>query len=1075
MKKLLFLLIPLLFIVAACSSGGSSSSSDSGDNSPATDYFTAEGLVSDPPIKGAVVELHLQSDDSVPAICGIQANLRCQTFTDDTGGFNLILPKNINYADYYIKSFGGIDIETGIILDYISFESPLIVFDTESILIVSPATTIMQTEASRSRTTDIASILASASIALGLPSSVDPSADPASDPILLRRSYLLTKIALLYRDKYLASGNGLAAPFDAIKRVADGNIFSDNGSITGSMIDAIFNEFTADDDFDEFKADLVTTVDEIAALTGVDILVLIKEHQVKAGFRKALKRLVANIPASPSAEYISNVNIFIQAIRGEITESIPLDDFVITQIVKFCLLHESSLADYNGFGAGFSANLISLLNLSTFSDDIAVIIETANVILVTLPLDPSEILGNDNIKRIQYFFNSNQDFNYKAQQLISTVFDDDVHDDIYMSAVISYSQVGLVNKASNITNAYINQSLNKAKAKFYVGAAMSRAGDNVAGLQMLKSAEDIVVTVYNARGDGLMSKDEGVLLGRIAAAYGTAGDSIESNRLIQFVLTEFRNIADEGIKRTVGNHLVARQFDIAEELVESGSSEAEDALELTLLINDETLPTLKNGVQYNRLKLLYLAKVIKLYRLLGDTAKIENLYVKFKNLGDADAEGATDILSYKRYQYELCKIIGAMYWAGMTAEVNRLFDNDIIDSGKIDESVEAVAIEMSDVSVNTATAFIELRYPLDDDFGNIDDYLNMLTYLAANYSSQGLALVLIGNNDFVKAKEVLLYMESKLDSLIVYCGNNSNGDTVADFISELLIRNSNIDRGTAGGYVKIGRLYTVMNEFTAAGNLYNKAEAVADNLSDSFAKADSYASIAYYQKEAGNNAKAISLFAKARITTDTVKSNFTGSQKDLVKAIKGVAEDYLVQADKVNMEVTLDTAVTQALTIHETGGTDADAKNETSYLYLIAELYNKIPLATKFESAMNKSIESANEINSASIKKKSYGSIIEKYGEMGFVRLGAIKASQLFVNVSDFNEAIGDLASFVAHYDDFSDEDIALVDTDKDGKPDFFLPGTTDAEIVASNLVLDDDIDGDGKLDTVDLTPLYAD
>jgi|GEM_PF-721512 len=61
---------------------------------------------------------------------------------------------------------------------------------------------------------------------------------------------------------------------------------------------------------------------------------------------------------------------------------------------------------------------------------------------------------------------------------------------------------------------------------------------------------------------------------------------------------------------------------------------------------------------------------------------------------------------------------------------------------------------------------------------------------------------------------------------------------------------------------------------------------------------------------------------------------------------------------------------------------------------------------------------------------------------------------------------------FLAKQDAFPASRIASVDTDNDGMPDFFTLEATDAEIIVSGLMLDDDNDNDGVLNAEDITPL---
>ena len=63
-------------------------------------------------------------------------------------------------------------------------------------------------------------------------------------------------------------------------------------------------------------------------------------------------------------------------------------------------------------------------------------------------------------------------------------------------------------------------------------------------------------------------------------------------------------------------------------------------------------------------------------------------------------------------------------------------------------------------------------------------------------------------------------------------------------------------------------------------------------------------------------------------------------------------------------------------------------------------------------------------------------------------------------------------ASIVARRDDFPASSIASIDTDHDGKPNFFLSGASEQAIAESGLIADNDADNDGIEDSIDVTPL---
>ena len=73
---------------------------------------------------------------------------------------------------------------------------------------------------------------------------------------------------------------------------------------------------------------------------------------------------------------------------------------------------------------------------------------------------------------------------------------------------------------------------------------------------------------------------------------------------------------------------------------------------------------------------------------------------------------------------------------------------------------------------------------------------------------------------------------------------------------------------------------------------------------------------------------------------------------------------------------------------------------------------------------------------------------------------------------ADVIDYIVTLSEIIATQDDFPASDIAFIDTDTDGMPNFFLLSATEAQITASGLTADSDSDGDGIADEEDTAPL---
>ena len=101
---------------------------------------------------------------------------------------------------------------------------------------------------------------------------------------------------------------------------------------------------------------------------------------------------------------------------------------------------------------------------------------------------------------------------------------------------------------------------------------------------------------------------------------------------------------------------------------------------------------------------------------------------------------------------------------------------------------------------------------------------------------------------------------------------------------------------------------------------------------------------------------------------------------------------------------------------------------------------------------------------------------VETYVSL-YTRLEQYSKAEQLINL-DINAEADKLAlyalqaSLVATKDDFPGSTVASVDTDNDGKPNFFLSSATPDAISDSGLTADTDADNDGIEDSLDTTPL---
>ncbi|WP_176372502.1 cadherin-like domain-containing protein [Pseudoalteromonas sp. A601] len=137
----------------------------------------------------------------------------------------------------------------------------------------------------------------------------------------------------------------------------------------------------------------------------------------------------------------------------------------------------------------------------------------------------------------------------------------------------------------------------------------------------------------------------------------------------------------------------------------------------------------------------------------------------------------------------------------------------------------------------------------------------------------------------------------------------------------------------------------------------------------------------------------------------------------------------------------------------------------SNYAVIYADIYNK--LTTLLDASKTLLLSQSDKVIQDNI---------ETYVEL-YTRLNLLDTADELINL-DVNGAADKLALYTlqatatAAKDDFPGSALASVDTDHDGKPNFFLTGATDEAIAESGLIADTDADNDGVEDSVDSTPL---
>jgi hypothetical protein len=425
-------------------------------------------------------------------------------------------------------------------------------------------------------------------------------------------------------------------------------------------------------------------------------------------------------------------------------------------------------------------------------------------------------------------------------------------------------------------------------------------------------------------------------------------------------------------------------------------------------------------------------------------------------------------------------IAGPFYWAHgkdwvLDNVINRI-DTSIGSNQQLGRlrAVMGIAQEIiaADGNFENAKLFIEELHPMDDNYtllnSTFEGYVAGLTY--SNTSNPiGISAVSRAEGRFDVAEQALDYLSGIMhDALEHYVANGQNPalfHTPTSFASR---------------YSALMSIYRAVDEYIALGK-YEKAKLVLDDIMNylstniampaSFVKSKAYATAGYFYAITGYPMESNMAYQSAVVSA----SVGTYSAIDKVYHYLGLAYDATYrQLSNKNAVVAsnLERALQENSAVANTNTTSTTSRG---YQYIkIAETYARIFDFDNASAAIELAKEAALTLGGSGLLG-NMRAIAVAYATIGDIETAYEYAYSLHDNTGDQNGTLRAIGEAILARDDFPNSDIAFIDTDKDGKPDFFLPWATEEEIARSRLVLDDDIDGDGKPDTVDKTPYYAD
>jgi hypothetical protein len=1016
----------LLLSLAGC---GSDSSAPPAAPAP----VLLSGVVEDGPIENAKISLRDQENKLFAEI---------PVLTDMAGAFSLQVPAGTLFTDLSVVAVDGRDRATGVDFTGLEMRSPMALFtDDVSAIVISPLTTLVAEL--HEQGTDLAVAQDRLRAWLALPAATNLAARPSASLDLQRRALLLSKLAL--EIKAVATDS---KPFPRIATQLLATNTLDEVTAKPEVMSALGLDVAAQGRVANLQRHLA------AASTVDDAIFIYKREELLGIFAANVEQMLTDSAAFDplNANYRENLRILTETtLHAAGSEVITLGGTIPQRIVRYILftyqlrIWESLTLD----PVVFAGKLTLLAN----DPWIAELARSRSLYSVVSPLPVTELPGNDNQQRLEYFYGSDLSPHYQAEQLIGRVFDDAINDAVLLKIVEGKANAGLIDETREIIATQIIQSEPKANAYRTLANALIKFNRMEEARGALDLARDLYHQVVAAKGVASASSTDVANLLATASSYRKSGDLLNAQNL----LDDVANIASALSSNTaiVYGNLITGIKNVADAYIAAGDLEAAAPLVEAMHTYSGQTPAYLNTY---KLRIYNWSESAKRYADLGNSAMVVQVFNEIQALRVAD--GLQNLTEAATWVYAPA-LVESLYRVGETQKALALAN--IIPSGstylgsafKLVAIYEALQGNLQGTSQSAFTITDNNTY-----FPKVEDRLDLLTYFAANKKNPGVALSLInaGPARFSDARLALEKAEGVLDGMT---------------------QSTNLAR-IRNGYVKVAELYALMGDTAKAEYLLGRAQAAI--IDDVYAVAVMVDIALGYHNLDPTSTAVRPLLASAQSLADTNPTRYRTDTTPNLSTAEAAAllYDTLINAyeklgDKDLVHTTTALFQSWAQQIHPEGTVnDALAGKECDYLLRAALYLDRAGYHTDARDALAAARKSTDQIAIVATRLKKYLSVVANYAAVHEYAQALTLATALPLT-TERNQAIQTLANAYIDRDDFPESAVASIDTDGDGHPDFFHPLASAAEIAASGLILDDDSDGDGSADTLDLRPLFAD
>lgn len=1050
MKKFSALVVSLAVIAAGCSSGGNSGGSS------AAPVMTITGKVSDPAVEGAKVEL-LDSSKNIYGKCGVNGNSLCNVWSKSDGSFVITLPQGTDISNFSLKSTGGTDTAYGTEIT-VSYTADINNYaGNYSNIILSPVSSLYTNLSSLSNHDNAITTLSSY---FGLNKNV-VLLDPESNADLLKISYIINQIA-----------SNIGSD-DAFNKIA--STISSSAQFSIDIDNMLASLFASNSQLQVSLKEMYQNVSSIQSQDVYTVLSSIQNLEKVRMFKNAYVNIFEGISGQASAQALANIESLYNQLNNRVV--IPTSQFQIEQIVRFVasqtVLTSKKLNDYANFNvdaASFQSILTAFINDAALIADIKTL-ASETVYAVTVPLD-SPLGLSDNQKRVDYYFNSTQDVGYQARLITKRVTSDTIIDEIYKDITSTYAKYGLAEKAKKLAD--VNIADNMARINAVISIARYTAGYNLTLAKTYIAEAKQLLDTLKGSGWSDISNDVVDTYVSLVRAYRYAGMVSEANTLKDEIINLIKNSSslNDSLKQTRYLRMVSYFGNAADDsmipaVISQGNLELAYSMlqEYKLLIDNTPWYTVNDTYKNNQG--MYYAFYLKFASdiIAKDSSYKEKLQADFTTVYDivkSLIQNNSGIAFLKGTGVAGDAIIAAYKFSGETS-ANEILALITETDKAYPYAIGSLVLEKAKSNdFNTAKIYYETKYPMDSEYARLTEtngYLDTIKNIV-EYAQD--------SNNTTLAKEAVDYLANQTNKAVDYLVANKK--TLSKLVY-FAVASSQPQGKFASfyGFNAVADMYIALGYNSEALQTLEKGKAYVDSLNPSLDKYLGYILMAYMAEKAGDNTKSLEYYNAAvavELTSGTAQNisdlNIHKASDTLSLNIANketLYQNYLTKAEE------------QVLSMDSSNDTNKN-KQVSQYTY-IANVYYDIANITGIKNILVKAENHAKTIGAAATKLTAMKNIAKKYANYEMIDEGFSLAERNYTSSADIFAIAQEMAASVLDSTSI-DSDIAFVDTDRDGKPDFFLPNATPEQITASGLTLDDDIDGDGIKDDTDLLPYVA-